>query len=338
MWVLLAGGAPKVAGAQDADPPEVAIGERLFLETRFAETFARFLSEHPGATVNDALPTGDPVLDHSETTGDPLPGPFAGQSMNCRSCHLVDEQLEPGGGMRTYDDFARRSPIPVRGDGRHTTARNSPPLVKRVAAAPGRADPALRRELHRFRAAQHRRDAGRIRRDPRRRRVRGSVRAEPRRAERRARRMAARDRAAPEREGAVPAARVRFGSQPHRSRSVERGRQPGFPRTQPPLAAILCSPRKRCDAARLLDASLARFKTLGVRDPGHSAPYFHTGQFERFEEVLGFYRDVSGLARAGKLRNGDPEIARIAISDRDFAALGAFLRALNEDYEQEATD
>jgi hypothetical protein len=102
LWVLFAGVAPEVAGAQDADPPEVAICERLFLETRFAEAFARFLSENAGATVNDALPAGDPVLDHNETTGAPLPGPFAGQSMNCRSCDLVDEQLDtPGGGMRT---------------------------------------------------------------------------------------------------------------------------------------------------------------------------------------------------------------------------------------------
>ena len=49
--------------------------------------------------------------------------------------------------------------------------------------------------------------------------------------------------------------------------------------------------------------------------------------------MLGFYRDAAQLARDGKLRNADPEIARIAISDRDFTALAAFLRALNEDYE-----
>jgi hypothetical protein len=50
--------------------------------------------------------------------------------MNCRSCHLVDEHEETaGGGMRSYADFARRSPIPDRGDGRVTTPRNSQPLV-----------------------------------------------------------------------------------------------------------------------------------------------------------------------------------------------------------------
>src|SRR5262245_66286180 len=50
--------------------------------------------------------------------------------MNCRACHLVDDVLTvPGGGMRTYADFARRSPIPDRADGRTHTPRNSPPLV-----------------------------------------------------------------------------------------------------------------------------------------------------------------------------------------------------------------
>jgi len=50
--------------------------------------------------------------------------------MNCRACHLVDEQSGvSGGGNRTYDDFARRSPIPAREDGLATTPRQSPPLV-----------------------------------------------------------------------------------------------------------------------------------------------------------------------------------------------------------------
>jgi len=111
-----------------SDPPEVTIGERLFLETRFAQFFAT----HSGSDVNKALPlgTGDPVMDETVSTGDPLPGPFKGKTMNCRSCHLVDEQFEtPGGGMRTYDDFSRHSPIPDRGDGLSVTSRNSPPLV-----------------------------------------------------------------------------------------------------------------------------------------------------------------------------------------------------------------
>lgn len=110
------------------DPPEASIGERLFLETRFAQFF--FINA--GDDVNAPLPfgQGDPTMDATVTLGDPFPGPFKGKAMNCRGCHLVDEQVEQeGGGIRTYADFARRSPIPGREDGRSATARNSPPLV-----------------------------------------------------------------------------------------------------------------------------------------------------------------------------------------------------------------
>ncbi|HVN83492.1 MAG TPA: hypothetical protein VMW17_01470 [Candidatus Binatia bacterium] len=112
--------------AEPSDPPEVALGERLFLETRFAQYFAA----HSNGVVNAPLSEGDPVMAATITTAAPLPGPFAGASMNCRACHLVDEHGEErAGGVRTYADFARRSPIPDRGDGRVTTPRNSPALV-----------------------------------------------------------------------------------------------------------------------------------------------------------------------------------------------------------------
>jgi len=110
----------------EGDPPEETLGERLFLETRFSQFF--FLNCY--GDVNRVLLIGDPVLNTSETTDEPLPGPFKGQGMNCRACHLVDEQRDtPGGGMRTYCDFAQRSPIPLRADGKTMTPRNSPPLV-----------------------------------------------------------------------------------------------------------------------------------------------------------------------------------------------------------------
>ena len=58
--------------------------------------------------------------------------------MNCRSCHFVDDLLTaPGGGMRTYTDFAPRSPIPARADGKTHTPRNSPPLVNSALDRPG---------------------------------------------------------------------------------------------------------------------------------------------------------------------------------------------------------
>ena len=117
---------------------EASVGERLFVETRFAQFFKSYLDS--GGQVNDILPAGDPVMDRVETTGPGvgLPGPFAGFSMNCRACHLVDEHVgTPGGGMRTYTDFAVRSPIPDRADGKRTAPRNSPPLVNASLDRPG---------------------------------------------------------------------------------------------------------------------------------------------------------------------------------------------------------
>ncbi len=122
--------APPSVAATGTPEAEAAVGERLFVETRFAQAFKGYLDS--GGNVNDALPVGDPVMDLSETTAPwvGLPGPFAGLTMNCRACHLVDEHVgTPGGGMRTYADFAQRSPVPDRGDGKRTAPRNSPPLV-----------------------------------------------------------------------------------------------------------------------------------------------------------------------------------------------------------------
>jgi Di-haem cytochrome c peroxidase len=120
------------AFAQEADPAEVAIGERLFLETRFSQFFAA----QSAGNANAAFSSGDPSVNQTVTTGSPQPGPFAGQAMNCRACHLVDEH-NAALKNRTYADFARRSPIPSRTDGRTLTARNSPPLVNASLPRPG---------------------------------------------------------------------------------------------------------------------------------------------------------------------------------------------------------
>src|SRR5688572_29310452 len=67
-------------------PPEIRLGERLFRETRFA---------HPSAARGSEAPTA------------------------CASCHLSDERAgRPGGGMRAFCDFAERSPLAPRDDGR----------------------------------------------------------------------------------------------------------------------------------------------------------------------------------------------------------------------------
>lgn len=141
-WVLLLlllSGAPgawaqEEEPEEEGDPGQVAIGERLFLETRFAQ----FFFANAGGNPNAMLAAGDPVVGSADTLGGPIPGPFAGQAMNCRSCHFVDDLKDmTGGGNRAYDDFARQSPVPDRGDGRQLTPRNSPPLVNSALGRPG---------------------------------------------------------------------------------------------------------------------------------------------------------------------------------------------------------
>jgi hypothetical protein len=140
LWVLLAavmcvGPAVAQEEEEEPDPAEVAIGERLFLETRFAQYFAA----RAGGDVNAVLPAGDPVVSTTATVNGSIPGPSAGQSINCRACHLVDDVKETaGGGNRSYADFARQSPIPLREDGRTTTPRNSP---RSAASSCGRSRP-----------------------------------------------------------------------------------------------------------------------------------------------------------------------------------------------------
>jgi cytochrome c peroxidase len=113
-------------GDDEGDAPEQVVGERLFQEPRFAQWFAA----HAGDDANAPFGAGDPTVATLATPDGAIPGPFAGQAMSCRQCHLVDDALPiPGGGSRAYGDFARRSPIPPRPDGRTTAPRNSPALV-----------------------------------------------------------------------------------------------------------------------------------------------------------------------------------------------------------------
>ncbi len=129
-------GTPPSAAFSTSGTPgaEEAVGERLFLETRFAQAYKVFLDN--GGNINDPN-AGDPVMAQLETLTAPLASPFAGMTMNCRACHLVDDVLTvPGGGMRTYADFARRSPIPARADGKTHTPRNSPALVNSMLDRP----------------------------------------------------------------------------------------------------------------------------------------------------------------------------------------------------------
>ena len=120
-----AGDAPRFKTDVDAAPAEDTIGERLFIDTRFAQYFATHMTG-----VNQPLAVGDPVVATVNTPSGPLPGPFAGQSINCRSCHFVTEFTGvPGAGNRTYSDFTTRSPIPLPMNGFTQTPRNAIHMV-----------------------------------------------------------------------------------------------------------------------------------------------------------------------------------------------------------------
>ncbi len=120
------GQAPASPTEADSTPPADSIGEALFLDTRFAQYFATHMTG-----VNQPLATGDPVVSEVPTGTGTLPGPFAGQSINCRSCHFVTEfQGVSGGGNRTYSDYTTHSPMPrMQPNGMDHTPRNSMQMV-----------------------------------------------------------------------------------------------------------------------------------------------------------------------------------------------------------------
>jgi cytochrome c peroxidase len=117
--------APPVLESEGA-PADQNIGERLFVETRFAEYFAANMTG-----INRPLAVGDPAVSQVQNVyAGPMPGPFAGQSINCRSCHFVVEFQEiPGAGNRTYADFTTRSPLPLAMNGFTATPRNAMQMV-----------------------------------------------------------------------------------------------------------------------------------------------------------------------------------------------------------------
>lgn len=93
---------------------------------------------------------------------------------------------------------------------------------------------------------------------------------------------------------------------------------PDFPGPQKKLRRLLCREQRQallqtpqagwchrhpCSESALLERSIASFRTPGLCDPGHLAPYMHNGQLVTLEAVAGFYINVSEQAREGRFRN-----------------------------------
>jgi hypothetical protein len=107
------------------------------------------------------------------------------------------------------------------------------------------------------------------------------------------------------------------------------------------LREILCGTRVHifsrlfgeCSEDQLLESAIGRFKTPTVRNLGHSEPYFHDGSSKDLNDALFFYIQASNLARAGHIRNADPELMKLVLRGFDIAPVADFLRSLNEDYD-----
>jgi cytochrome c peroxidase len=76
---------------------------------------------------------------------------------------------------------------------------------------------------------------------------------------------------------------------------------------------------------------IATFKTPTLRNLAYTQPYFHNGSTQTLEETLGEIIRLSDMARAGRVRESDDELAKIRIGAAEIAPLVAFLNSLNED-------
>ena len=82
---------------------------------------------------------------------------------------------------------------------------------------------------------------------------------------------------------------------------------------------------------QFLRRMIAAFKTPTLRNLAYTQPYFHNGSITTLEETLDEIIRLSEIARAGRLREGGAELAKIRITKADVPPLLAFLNSLNED-------
>ena len=78
---------------------------------------------------------------------------------------------------------------------------------------------------------------------------------------------------------------------------------------------------------------LGAFKTPTLREISRSAPYMHDGRFKTLEEVVNFY-NKGGV----KNPHQDPLILPLELTDQEKSDLAAFLRTLNGEGWQQATE
>ncbi len=79
------------------------------------------------------------------------------------------------------------------------------------------------------------------------------------------------------------------------------------------------------------DENIGAFKTPKLRNPAGTDPYMHNGRYATVEEAIRAHLKAAELAKAGKLRNADPELLKISgLSEKDIANMVKFFEQLNE--------
>jgi len=92
------------------------------------------------------------------------------------------------------------------------------------------------------------------------------------------------------------------------------------------------SPLRRAKESdnEFLERMIATFKTPTLRNLSFSYPYMHNGAYSSLDSVVEEKMLISEMARRGRIRSADEELAKIKISETDIPFLVAFLKSLNE--------
>lgn len=93
------------------------------------------------------------------------------------------------------------------------------------------------------------------------------------------------------------------------------------------------SPLRRAGESddQVLRRMIATFKTPTLRHLRFTPPYMHNGAFGTLEDALSELIELSDMSRAGRIREGDDELAKIRLRPDDIPPLVAFLNSLNQD-------
>jgi cytochrome c peroxidase len=88
--------------------------------------------------------------------------------------------------------------------------------------------------------------------------------------------------------------------------------------------------REKENDNEFLNRMIATFKTPTLRNLSFSYPYMHNGAYSSLDSVVEEKMLISEMARKGRIRSADEELAKTKIAQTDIRLLVTFLRTLNE--------